>query len=118
MKYLLLTIVTLSVYGHEHLDCFLEANNHSILSVENDKVYLKKENISIEDSGFKIQDCFGAGFIVNNLFFDNQGIFTTLSSLSEEKAWNIVYCQNCEAWRSVDVRGNCTYCGKNPTNSQ
>ena len=117
MKYLLVfAIVTFSAYSNDQLDIFLEANGHLIQNIDKDRVYLKKENISIEDTGFRVYDSSGKGFQTKDLFTDVEGIYTKLFSLSDEKVWNIVYCQNCEAWRSIDIRGNCTYCGKNPAN--
>lgn len=83
---------------------------------QDNRVYLKTEHLLVEEDRIYIVDKLGGKISVSELFSDAQGIYTRIESIGTELAtvYPIVWCKNCEAWRTVTIKGVCAVCGQTP----
>ena len=96
---------------------FLKNGISWVKECQGDKIYLKTEKLIISDNNIIVIDEQNGDFFLPELYFDETGIYTRISSLKESSSatvYPMVYCNTCGEWTVINWRGNCVKCGKNP----
>jgi len=95
---------------------FLDNDASWVKDCQDNRVYLKNDHLVIAEDGIYVLDESNKKIPLTELFVDSQGIYTRIESLGTDIAavYGIVWCKNCEAYRTVDWKGLCVVCGKRP----
>lgn len=116
MKFLAFLIITFFFSYAPHAYCRNDAA--CINECQGNKIYLSPDSLEITESSIFILDDFNVPIPVKSLFVDTHGIFTTTDSLLDDQlptVWNLVWCNTCHAYRSVNINGYCVRCGNRPS---
>ncbi len=88
-----------------------------IKECQGNRLYIKADRLEITDKDIIVRDESNLPIKLSHISVDILGIFTTIDTLNAADiatVWNIVWCRTCEAYRSIDIRGNCVRCGNKP----
>jgi hypothetical protein len=100
-------------------EAFQKPQNNAcwIKECQGNRLYINSDKLEIGEDKISVKDANNIPHPLTHLFVDSVGIFTTTDSIREielSKVWNIVWCRNCDAYRSLDMRGLCVVCGNRP----
>lgn len=118
MKFLALMTIALS-FLCPNIGSSFEARNDAscIRGSQGDRLYLNADRIQVNSDGISILDDENFPHPLENIAVDSMGVYTSIGESIEDTiatVWNIVWCRNCNKYRSTDMNGLCMVCGKRP----
>lgn len=115
MKILTLVFLCFSFYLKAECNVFKESFPQDatwVKKCEGDKVYIKADRLTLSEDGIYLIDDWSRNVFIPIIAYDIDGVFASREILST--VWNIIWCNTCQAYRSVNIQGKCVVCGQCP----